>query len=83
MQNTNLGGIITNQTECSITKQRRSFSQQFKLDSAKLVLDKGYSLQEAARSLEVGETALRAGLSNYNMSVVEQHQTLKHLPLGN
>lgn len=42
-----------------MTKQRRSFSQEFKLDSAKLVLDEGYSFTEAARSLEVGETALR------------------------
>ena len=42
-----------------MTKQRRSFSQEFKLDSAKLVLDEGYSFSEAARSLEVGETALR------------------------
>jgi transposase len=42
-----------------VTKQRRSFSQKFKFDSAKLVLDDGYSLPEAARSLEVGETALR------------------------
>ena len=42
-----------------MTKQRRSFSQEFKLDSAKLVLDEGYSFPEAARSLEVGETALR------------------------
>ena len=42
-----------------MTKQRRSFSHEFKLDSAKLILDEGYSLTEAARSLEVGETALR------------------------
>ena len=42
-----------------MTKQRRSFSQEFKLDSAKLVLDEGYSFPEAAPSLEVGETALR------------------------
>ena len=42
-----------------MTKQRRSFSQEFKIDSAKLVLDEGYSFPEAARSLEVGETALR------------------------
>ena len=40
-------------------KQRRSFSQEFKFNSAKLVLDDGYSFPEAARSLEVGETALR------------------------
>tara|TARA_R110002051_G_C8491677_1_gene463299 strand:- start:204 stop:512 length:309 start_codon:yes stop_codon:yes gene_type:complete len=42
-----------------MTKQRRSFSQEFKFDSVKLVLDDGYSFPEAARSLEVGETALR------------------------
>ena len=42
-----------------MTKQRRSFSQEFKFDSAKLVLDDGYSFPEAARSIEVGETAFR------------------------
>lgn len=40
-------------------KQRRSFTPEFKLEAASLVLDQGYSIPEASRSLDVGETALR------------------------
>ncbi|WP_028113406.1 transposase, partial [Ferrimonas kyonanensis] len=40
-------------------RQRRTFSAEFKVDAACLVLDQGYSIPEAARSLDVGETALR------------------------
>ncbi|OLQ93863.1 transposase [Vibrio ponticus] len=40
-------------------RQRRTFSAEFKIDAASLVLDQGYSIPEAARSMDVGETALR------------------------
>ena len=40
-------------------RQRRSFTPEFKLEAACLVLDQGYSVPEASRSLDVGETALR------------------------
>ncbi|KFI09112.1 transposase, partial [Vibrio sp. B183] len=40
-------------------RQRRTFSAEFKRDAASLVLDQGYSIPEAARSMDVGETALR------------------------
>lgn len=40
-------------------RQRRTFSAEFKMDAANLVLDQGYSVPEAARSMNVGETALR------------------------
>jgi len=40
-------------------RQRRTFSAEFKMDAASLVLDQGYSIPEAARSMDVGETALR------------------------
>lgn len=40
-------------------RSRRSFSTEFKRDAAILVLDQGYSVAEACRSLDVGETALR------------------------
>ena len=40
-------------------RQRRSFSTEFKHEAARLVLDQGYSVPEACRSLDVGETALR------------------------
>ncbi|MBY4679139.1 IS3 family transposase [Marinobacterium arenosum] len=42
-----------------MTRKRRSFSAEFKLEAACLVLDEGYSVPEASRSLNVGETALR------------------------
>ena len=43
-----------------MARQRRSFTREFKLEAVKLVTDKGYSMAEAARSLDVGETLLRS-----------------------
>jgi transposase len=40
-------------------RQRRSFSTEFKHEAACLVLDQGYSITDACRSLGVGSTALR------------------------
>jgi transposase len=40
-------------------RQRRSFTAEFKHEAACLVLDQGYSVSEASRSLDIGETALR------------------------
>ena len=40
-------------------KQRRLFTTEFKHDAAALVLDQGYSIAEACRSLDIGATALR------------------------
>ncbi len=40
-------------------KQRRSFTPEFKLEAASLVLDQGYSIAEACQSLGIGDTALR------------------------
>jgi len=42
-----------------MTRKRRSFSSEFRLEAANLVLDQGYSIAEASRSLDVGETILR------------------------
>ncbi|QPB84569.1 IS3 family transposase [Pseudoalteromonas rubra] len=42
-----------------MTRKRRTFTQEFKVEAAALVLDKGYSVPEACRSLDIGETALR------------------------
>lgn len=46
-----------------MTKQRRSFTPEFKREAASLVLDQGYSHIEAARSLGVVESALRRWVS--------------------
>ena len=42
-----------------MTSKRRTFTKEFKLEAAILVLDQDYSVTDAARSLGVGETALR------------------------
>lgn len=42
-----------------MTRQRRSFSTEYKYEAAKLVLDQGYSVAEASRSLDVGANAVR------------------------
>lgn len=42
-----------------MTRQRHSFSAEFKLEAATLVLDQGYSILEASHSLDVGQTVLR------------------------
>lgn len=44
-------------------KLRRSLTPEFKLEAASLVLDQGYSISEASRSLDIGETALRRWVS--------------------
>lgn len=38
---------------------RRHFSPEFKLESAALVLDQGYSIAQASRAVGVGPTAIR------------------------
>lgn len=42
-----------------MSRQRRTFTPEFKCEAAGLVLDQGYSLTEAARSLDLVESALR------------------------
>ncbi len=48
-----------------MTRLRRSFTAEFKLEAASLVLDKGYSVPETSRSLDVGETILRRGVQQF------------------
>lgn len=56
---TQIGGTLATLKRCSMKKQRRSFTPDFKLEAASLVLDQGYSISEACRALDVGETAMR------------------------
>lgn len=42
-----------------MARQRRSFSTEFKVEAASLVVDQGYSMAEASRAVDVGESALR------------------------
>ena len=43
-----------------MARQRRSYTREFKVAAVKLVTEKGYSVAEAARSLDIGETLLRS-----------------------
>ncbi len=36
-----------------MTKERKSYSKQFKIDAVRLVTDGGYKISEAARNLEI------------------------------
>ncbi|USE35967.1 IS3 family transposase [Endozoicomonas sp. SCSIO W0465] len=42
-----------------MTRQRRSYTAEFKLEAARLVLDQGYSVPEAGKSIGVTENVLR------------------------
>ena len=44
---------------CLMSKQRRTFSPEFKRQAACLVLDQGYSHTEASWSVGIGESVLR------------------------
>lgn len=48
-----------------MTRQRRSFSAEFKLEAACLVLDQGYSVPEASRSLNIGEKVPRRWVKQF------------------
>ena len=43
-----------------MTRKRRVYTREFKLEAVKLVTKKGYSVSEAARSLGIGQTLLRS-----------------------
>jgi transposase len=43
-----------------MARQRRSYTPEFKVEAVKLATEKGYSVAEAARSLDIGETLLRS-----------------------
>ena len=42
--NTNIGAKMPSPEKCSMKKQRRTFSPEFKQETASLVLDQGYSV---------------------------------------
>ena len=41
-----------------IKKSRRTFTTEFKLEVAQLVIDHGYSVREASKAMDVGKTAV-------------------------
>lgn len=46
-----------------MNRARRTFSPEFKAEAVKLVTERGYSVIQACRELDVGETALRRWIS--------------------
>ena len=70
-------------------RNRRSFTTEFKQEAACLVLDQGYSVPEASRSLGVGETALRrwvkqleaerGGVTPKNKALTAEQQKIQEL----
>ncbi|SGZ20202.1 transposase [Moritella viscosa] len=51
-----------------MTKSRTTYSVAFKHDAANLVLDKGYSIQEACDAVGVGYTAMRGFVATLNLT---------------
>ncbi len=42
-----------------MTRKRKRYSKQFKIDAVKLVTEQGYRVSEAARNLEIHHSSLR------------------------
>ena len=72
-----------------MTKQRRSFTPEFKREAADLVLKQNYSYIEASRSLGIGESALRRwvdqihkehkGVTQQNKALTPEQQKIQEL----
>jgi transposase len=72
-----------------MTKQRRTFSAEFKREAADLVLKQDYSFIEASRSLGVGESALRrwvdqvqqerTGVTPHSKALTPEQQKIQEL----
>lgn len=56
------------------TRNRRVFTNEFKQETIKLVLEKGYSRSEAAISLGLSESNIRRWLQEYKTGIKESHQ---------
>ena len=71
------------------TRNKRNFSPEFRLESAKLVLEQGYSVKEAAEAINVGKSTLdkwvrqlsaeRNGLPNSGAPITPDQQRIKEL----
>ena len=49
-----------------MTKRRRQFDASFKLEVVRMIRDQGLSLSEVCRSMELGETAVRRWVAQYD-----------------
>ena len=72
-----------------MSKQRRTFSAEFKREAAMLVLDQGYSVAEACQSLGLVDSALRrwvsqlqqerAGITPQSKALTPEQQKIQEL----
>ncbi|AJQ54144.1 transposase [Aeromonas hydrophila] len=72
-----------------MTRLRRSFTAKFKLEAASLVVDQGYSVPEASRSLDAGETVFcrwvqqlqskRSGSTSISKALTPEQQKIQEL----
>ena len=51
------------QEDFIIKRARRFFSLEFKAEAVRLIQERGYSVSQACRELDIGETALRRWIS--------------------
>ena len=49
-----------------MTRRRRQFDASFKLEVVRMVRDQGLSVNEVCRTMELGKTAVRRWLAQYN-----------------
>lgn len=72
-----------------MTRKRRTFTPEFKQETASLVLDQGYSIAQASSSMGVGESALRRwvqqlsderqGVTPKGKAITPEHQRIQEL----
>jgi len=55
-----------------MTKKRRAFDDSFKLEVVKMIKDQGLTVQQVARDLGIGETAIRRRVQQYEAEVLGQ-----------
>jgi transposase len=70
-------------------KTRRTFSSEFRLESAQLVVDQHYSIREAAQAVGVGHSTMdkwarqlrneRKGVTPTQSAMTPEHQRIKEL----
>lgn len=70
-------------------KTRQTFSEDFKLEAAQLVLDKNYSVREAASAMNIGKSAMdkwaqqlkeeRNGGTNQSNALTPDQRKIKEL----
>jgi transposase-like protein len=53
-----------------MSKKRKSYSKQFKIDAVKLVTEQGYKATEAARSLELTMACSDVGKNNLKKKIL-------------